>query len=391
MKLLQVTPYPAYPPLVGGAHRMHGLVSAKRDSDEVNRFATAPLGYTREHGGSRVEIEENYVEYRYEHIINSVLGRVTGRGPNVYTSTLLRVLKPQQLVEWTNESDIILVETPWLYKCIDQLKYQETPIVFSSYDFTAELYSKLTRSTFGERLYQKGIDAERNAVKSADLIVTTSERDKQLYIDELGVDGPFHVAPSVTYRSNLNDIERTNGAVRSRHEISENALMSVFVGSKHWPNVTAVGAIAEMARSLGRSFQFVIIGKVCEEVDECEMPRNVHLLGYVDDLSEWYNAADLALNPITQGGGTNVKVIEYFSYELPVITTPFGARGIPANDGTHFIVADIDSFSETIAECREGKIDREAMGESARRLVDERLNWERVSEELLTEIRGLVA
>ena len=390
MKLLQVTPYPAYPPSVGGAHRMHGLVSAKRDSDEVNRFATAPLGYTREHGGSRVEIEENYVEYRYEHIINSVLGRVTGRGPNVYTSTLLRVLKPQQLTEWVDESDAISVETPWLYGCVDRLRDQETPIVFSSYDFAPELYSELTRSRLGRRLYRSGIKAERDAAESADLIVTTSERDKQFYTDKLGIDGPFHVAPSVTYRSNLSDIQPTDDMVRSQHEISEGTLMSVFVGSKHWPNVTAVGAIAEMARSLGESFQFVIIGKVCERVDEYELPGNVHLLGYVDDLSKWYNAADLALNPITQGGGTNIKVVEYFSYGLPVITTPFGARGIPASDGTDFVVADIDSFGETIIECREAEIDRKAIGKNAKRLVDEKLNWRRVSEELLTEIRRLI-
>jgi hypothetical protein len=41
-----------------------------------------------------------------------------------------------------------------------------------------------------------------------------------------------------------------------------------------------------------------------------------------------FNASDFAINPISTGSGTNVKMMEYLAAKLPILTTSFGKRGL---------------------------------------------------------------
>ncbi len=45
------------------------------------------------------------------------------------------------------------------------------------------------------------------------------------------------------------------------------------------------------------------------------------------DLLVCLHAADVGLNPVTTGGGSNVKLPAYLAAGLPVVTTAFGLRG----------------------------------------------------------------
>ena len=393
MKLLQVTPYPAYLPTSGGAQRMRGLVSAQREGDEIRRFAQLPMSYQADGQNSLIEVRDGYYEYRYKSRVEAVLGALLGRirAPRVHASTFLRIYKPRRLAQWLEWADVVSVEYPWQYRGVYDMKGADMPIVYSSYDFPLELYSYISNNILRKLVQHKIRGMEQFAIETADLIVVTSERDKQLYLEEYDVKTAIHVAPSATDRLDPGTNEASEGGEpgRQANDIPQDGLLSVFIGSNHWPNVTAVEHIVDIAGSLASAFQFAIVGDVCTEFEERTVPSNVHLLGFVDDLEKCYSAADVALNPITEGAGTNVKLIEYFSYCLPVVTTPFGARGIPAEEGTHFIVVDLAEFGCVLSEIRRGEIDREQIGTNARTLVDETLNWERVSEELFKELRRL--
>ena len=51
-------------------------------------------------------------------------------------------------------------------------------------------------------------------------------------------------------------------------------------------------------------------------------------------------AADVALNPVLHGSGTNLKVIEYLASGVPVVSTAFGVRGLDVGNGRHLLVAE---------------------------------------------------
>ena len=53
-------------------------------------------------------------------------------------------------------------------------------------------------------------------------------------------------------------------------------------------------------------------------------------LGRVENevLADYLAGADVALNPVEEGSGSNLKLIDYFAAGVPVITSSFGARGV---------------------------------------------------------------
>jgi glycosyltransferase involved in cell wall biosynthesis len=54
------------------------------------------------------------------------------------------------------------------------------------------------------------------------------------------------------------------------------------------------------------------------------------LFGILEEDEKWelYKVVDYAINPMFSGAGTNVKMFEYMAAGLPIISTPFGVRGI---------------------------------------------------------------
>lgn len=56
------------------------------------------------------------------------------------------------------------------------------------------------------------------------------------------------------------------------------------------------------------------------------------LHGYVPDLAEFYERANLSIVPLHAGGGTRLKIFEAIGRMVPVVATEIGAYGIPLTD-----------------------------------------------------------
>ncbi len=56
--------------------------------------------------------------------------------------------------------------------------------------------------------------------------------------------------------------------------------------------------------------------------------KNIIYAGFVDDISAYFKAADIFLNPILSGGGVKTKAIEALAMNCTVISTELGAMGI---------------------------------------------------------------
>lgn len=78
----------------------------------------------------------------------------------------------------------------------------------------------------------------------------------------------------------------------------------------------------------------------------------IHLTGSVDQVAPWLKAADVAVIPLREGGGTRMKIIDYFAARLPVVSTRKGIEGIPVTDGVEALIRDDwAGFCDAIAEC----------------------------------------
>jgi glycosyltransferase involved in cell wall biosynthesis len=85
-------------------------------------------------------------------------------------------------------------------------------------------------------------------------------------------------------------------------------------------------------------------------------------LGFVDSLVPLFAAADVAVNPVGAGSGSNIKVAEYLAAGLPIVTTPVGLRGYEAFADL-VTVAPLDEFAEAVQTARSGDGRRSALAE----------------------------
>jgi len=74
--------------------------------------------------------------------------------------------------------------------------------------------------------------------------------------------------------------------------------------------------------------RWAIAGSVCGHLSLSD--PQVVLLGIVDDLTEVYRRSKVVVVPLFQGTGISIKTLEALGQRKPVVTTPCGRRGLPA-------------------------------------------------------------
>jgi len=135
----------------------------------------------------------------------------------------------------------------------------------------------------------------------------------------------------------------------NKKEAGAEAKNVIFVGSAHGPNIEAVEFILNEIADKNRNIKYTIIGNVISAFNDRKVQPNVHFTGMIsaDAKESLYKTADLAINPMYSGSGTNLKVLEYIAYGIPLVSTEFGMRGLEVfND--HIYLAKRDDFTNVI-------------------------------------------
>jgi glycosyltransferase involved in cell wall biosynthesis len=187
---------------------------------------------------------------------------------------------------------------------------------------------------------------ERRAVRAADLVVTCTAADAARMAELYGK--PRAVAV-VSNGFDERDIWRSEDdqreAARARLGLAPEELAIVFVGGRAAHNRQAVRFLEQrLLPKLQGAVRLLLVGESARR----RRDKRVLALGRVDELGPILTAADLAVNPVESGSGSNVKLAEYLAAGLPVVTTPVGLRGYEAF--AHLTtVAELDHFPEAVA------------------------------------------
>ena len=130
---------------------------------------------------------------------------------------------------------------------------------------------------------------------------------------------------------------------------------------------------------------FLMAGSHCQEFVGRSLPANVVLMGVVPDAVKivLLRVADVALNPVVRGSGTNLKIVEYMAAGAPVVSTEFGARGIDMVAGEHLTIAAITDFVDAIGQVLTDPAAAYAAAVRARSLVEQQYDWQVVGARLL--------
>ncbi len=129
-----------------------------------------------------------------------------------------------------------------------------------------------------------------------------------------------------------------------------------FLGGLHWPP-NAEGILwfarevwsrvhAEMPEAV-----LTVIGKAPPgslHAQDAPVP-NLEVTGYVDDVTEYLAETAVFIVPLHAGGGMRVKIIDAWSWGLPIVSTSIGAEGVLYEDGKNLLIGDTpEAFAQAV-------------------------------------------
>ncbi len=165
----------------------------------------------------------------------------------------------------------------------------------------------------------------------------------------------------------------------------------IFAGDLSWyPNVSAIQFFAYkiwplLKRKIPEAHLY-LAGRhpVPAVLRVAERDPGIVLVPDPVDIRPWMARAAVFVCPITDGGGTRLKVLDAFASGKTVVTTTLGCEGIRATPGEHLLIADTphDFAAHTLLALQDESL-RKQLGTRARALAEERYNWQTIGGQLL--------
>lgn len=216
---------------------------------------------------------------------------------------------------------------------------------------------------------------EISLCNQCDAVVAVSEPDRVRLVADGVEPARVHYIP---HGVDLDAFDRaTPRDVRGELGIPPDQPLLVFHGIYLYPpNLEAMEVMAReilpRIRAAGVRPKVLAIGRSPPPVP---LDPDILFLGSVPELAPYLLAADLAVVPLQKGGGTRMKILEYFAAGLPVVSTAKGIEGIPATNGVHAIIEDdFERFAGAVVSLVHNRARAQALGRAARAFV-EPLGW----------------
>ncbi|MGG1553525.1 glycosyltransferase family 4 protein [Paenibacillus ferrarius] len=278
-------------------------------------------------------------------------------------------------------SDILVAAQPYLFNLIEKFvgnKY----IIYDSQNVEYELKkSMLPNNKTAHKLLEELYELEKKACLLSNIILTCSNEDMKNLTETYRIEAEKTILVPNGVDTSLNPYVDFLTRQKNKKELGiENENIIVFIGSWHKPNIEAVEEILKMAPSLPEC-KFIIMGGQCLAFKDRAAPKNVVFAGIVDEQTKLliYSVADIAINPMLNGSGTNLKVAEYMANGVPVLSTEIGARGYEVVNREHILIIENDSFCEGIRELLGDNELRARLSSSSKKYVDKKFEWKVIS------------
>jgi glycosyltransferase involved in cell wall biosynthesis len=392
-KLTVATTFPIYPPVGGGQARVFNLyrgLAEKFDVEVVTLASGGPaLGET--HIGPGLKETRVAKSDAHEELEREYSRAVDGVPVTDIAASALLDLTPAfaKAVELSAmESVAVIASHPYL---VDTLRAAapEKPLWYDAHNVELSLKQSVFESVSErEKVLAEVRRVEARCWREASLVFACAARD-------LGELDRIYGATRAELLEVPNGVELADFSYtafperrRLKQVTATGHQLALFIGSWHAPNIEAVELILAEASDAPKTI-FLVAGSCGSPFMDKTIPANVQLLGPIDNQrrADLLAVADVALNPMRSGSGTNLKMLDYFASGVPVISTAFGARGLLAAAGRHFIAAEPGQIASMLRQLQDSPQEKlEEQVEAARRLVEDHYSWQSIASRFAQEL-----
>ncbi len=389
-KVTVAAPFPIYPPVSGGQLRILSLFRRVAQALDVELVSIADAGSPLLElqvapGVKEIRVPRSVTHQQTQELI---AGSTSGIDIAGVVIPLLFRHSPEylrHLARSMDTADLVVTSYPFCLPAIRTCRGHQ-PLLYDAHNVEYLLYEELFSKSGAPQTGLLDIvrEVEAQTCRSSALTLACSKDDKDTLCRLYGVEPTeVLVVPNGVDLGRFRFIplqERNRGKTKVG---LGGQRIAIFIGSWHPPNLEACESIFLMAGHLP-DVRFLLVGGQCVPLESRSRPSNVKLMGVVDDstLTALLSLADVALNPMLGGSGTNHKMATYFAAGVPVVTTPQGARGYDVMDGVHALICPVEEFPARIAQIFSSPRLAEEIASGARRLVEQRYDWSMIGAEV---------
>ena len=285
----------------------------------------------------------------------------------------------ETLLNEAEKSDVIILSHPWVYSLIKTATNIKNKIlIYDSHNCESLLRKSILGTTPFAQCLVKFVDfVERELCENSNLILACSEEDKEDFFSLYGISpSKIEIFPNGVDTSKVLPANEANKR-KSKELLKLSGQIAIFIGSDYPPNVEAAKYILEKLSEECPQVTFIIVGGAGESLKSKR--NNVKIFGKVSEEEKAliYSSSDIAINPMLNGSGTNIKMFEYFAAGLPTISSPVGARGIQGDDA--FLISERDDFASLIIKVLSDDDICQKLSSKARALAEGCYDWKKIS------------
>jgi glycosyltransferase involved in cell wall biosynthesis len=341
-KLTVITTYPVYPPRGGGQNRVYYLYKELAKFYKITIIAIVhnSLPYTKKQIAPNlyeIQIPKSlYHEEKEQKLAQKLKIPITDIALLYYynlTPAFIDTIKKE-----SKDTNFVIATNPYVYPLLK--KHISKPIIYESQNVEYLLKKDmLEKTSLSKKLLNKLFQVEKEFYLNSFLTTTCSKDDAISFEKIYG-----KKAKKLPFIPNGVDLESTPYFWHKRklhykkYYGYQDKKVAIFMGSAHKPNIDATYKIIQLAQK-EPNINFIIIGGLYYFFQDKNLPSNIHFTGIIDnkEKAKYLAIADIALNPMLTGSGTNLKMLDYLASGVPTISTQIGARGLNIPKGAILI------------------------------------------------------
>ncbi len=217
---------------------------------------------------------------------------------------------------------------------------------------------------------------ENVACVMSDRVFAVSEKDKEEF-ESWGIsEQKINIIPNSVETDKFLSLSRRD-EIRSTYGIKDEIVL-IFHGplcyvSNQEASKILVKDILPRIWEKNPNVYLLLVGKDPPKISN----SRIITTGFVENLSDYISAADIAVVPLLSGGGTRIKIIEYMSAGKPIVSTQKGAEGLNLQNGVDILMTQQPNseFVELILKLINDVVLRKKLGSNARNKAQQLFDW----------------